>query len=133
MAKLVTLHDANGEVIYPQTISDMDYSTSEQDTGCKWIDGKHIYRKVITVSNPSFSVADHTQAHGISGFSHLVSLTTLFNLGWDTTTWAAADFLAQRGCSMRVDNTYVHWENTNSVVASWTGTLVFIIEYTKTS
>ena len=48
MAKLVTLHDANGEVIYPQTISDMDYSTSEQDTGCKWIDGKKIYRKTIS-------------------------------------------------------------------------------------
>lgn len=47
MAKLVTLHDADGEIIYPQTISDMDYSTSEQDTGCKWIDGKKIYRKTI--------------------------------------------------------------------------------------
>ena len=26
----------------------LDYSTSEQDTGTKWIDGKTIYRKVIT-------------------------------------------------------------------------------------
>lgn len=24
-----------------------DYSTTEQDTGCKWIDGKHIYKKTI--------------------------------------------------------------------------------------
>ena len=133
MAKLVTLHDADGEIIYPQTISDMDYSTSEQDTGCKWIDGKKIYRKVITVSNPSFSVADHSQAHGISGFSRLVNLRTLFNLGLETTVWASADFLAQRGCSMRIDPTYIHWENTNSAIASFTGTLVFIIEYTKTT
>ena len=49
MAKLVTLHDADGEVIYPQTISDMDYSTSEQDTGCKWIDGKKIYKKTLNI------------------------------------------------------------------------------------
>ena len=133
MARLVTLHDADGEVIYPQTISDIDYSTSEQDTGCKWIDGKKIYRKVIKVSNPSFSVADHSQAHGISGFGSLVNLTTLFNLGWETTVWASEGFLAQRGCSMRIDPTYVHWENTNSTIASWTGTLIFIIEYTKTT
>ena len=115
-----------------QSLAD-NYSSTEQNTGSTWIDDKPIYRKVITVSNPSFSVADHTQAHGISGFSHLVSLTTLFNLGWSTTTWAAADFLAQRGCSMRVDTTYVHWENTNSSIANFTGTLVFIIEYTKSS
>lgn len=51
MAKLVTLHDANGEIIYPQTISDMDYSTSEQDTGCKWIDGKKIYKKTISTGS----------------------------------------------------------------------------------
>lgn len=51
MAKLVTLHDADGEVIYPQTISDMDYSTSEQDTGCKWIDGKKIYKKTISTGS----------------------------------------------------------------------------------
>lgn len=47
MARLVTLHDTDGEIIYPQTISDMNYSTSEQDTGCKWVDGKNIYRKTI--------------------------------------------------------------------------------------
>ena len=51
MAKLVTLHDADGEIIYPQTISDMDYSTTEQDTGCKWIDGKKIYKKTISTGS----------------------------------------------------------------------------------
>ena len=47
MARLVTLRDTDGEIIYPQTVSDMDYSTSEQDTGRKWIDGKPIYQKTI--------------------------------------------------------------------------------------
>ena len=70
MAKLVTLHDANGEIIYPQTISDMDYSTSEQDTGCKWIDGKKIYKKTF-----SFTLANAeatTVNHGISNFGLLI-------------------------------------------------------------
>ena len=70
MAKLVTLHDANGEIIYPQTISDMNYSTSEQDTGCKWIDGKKIYKKTF-----SFTLANAeatTVNHGISNFGLLI-------------------------------------------------------------
>lgn len=70
MAKLVTLHDADGEVIYPQTISDMDYSTSEQDTGCKWIDGKKIYKKTF-----SFTLANAeatTVNHGINNFGLLI-------------------------------------------------------------
>ena len=70
MAKLVTLHDADGEVIYPQTISDMDYSTSEQDTGCKWIDGKKIYKK--TFSFTLVNAEATTVNHGISNFGLLI-------------------------------------------------------------
>lgn len=70
MARLVTLHDTNGEIIYPQTISDMDYSTSEQDTGCKWIDGKPIYKK--TVYKSSISSGDIDTAHGISNISKVI-------------------------------------------------------------
>ena len=70
MARLVTLHDANGEIIYPQTISDMDYSTSEQDTGCKWIDGKPIYKKTFsfTLANAEATIVNH----GISNFGLLI-------------------------------------------------------------
>ena len=70
MARLVTLHDADGEVIYPQTISDMDYSTSEQDTGCKWIDGKKIYKKTFSfiLANAEATIVNH----GISNFGLLI-------------------------------------------------------------
>ena len=67
MAKLVTLHDADGEIIYPQSVWDENmipdntvtssmidwttmpgsYSTTEQKTPCTWIDGKPIYKKTI--------------------------------------------------------------------------------------
>lgn len=76
MARLVTLHDTDGEIIYPQTISDMDYSTSEQDTGCKWIDGKPIYKKTINFGAlPNATVKD--VAHGISNLGEVVKLEGL--------------------------------------------------------
>lgn len=71
MAKLVTLHDADGEIIYPQTISDMDYSTYEQDTGCKWIDGKKIYKKTIDIGVlPNASTKQVT--HGIASIGTVI-------------------------------------------------------------
>ena len=79
MAKLVTLHDADGEVIYPQTISDMDYSTSEQDTGCKWIDGKKIYKKTVFFS--SVASGDVNSAHGISDISLVIKHEAFFISG----------------------------------------------------
>lgn len=73
MAKLVTLHDAGGEVIYPQTISDMDYSTSEQDTGCKWIDGKPIYKKTIDIGALPNTTSKNV-AHGISALGIMLDM-----------------------------------------------------------
>ena len=68
MAKLVTLHDANGEIIYPQSVWDKNmipdntvkssmidwttmpgsYSTTEQKTPFTWVNGKPIYKKTIS-------------------------------------------------------------------------------------
>ena len=124
--------DIMDSAVTPAKASFTTYSTAEQEVGT-WFDGKTIYRKVIVASNPDFSVGDHAFPHSISNFDDLISLNTLFNLGWDTAVWAAADFLAQRGCSMRVDRTNIHWENSNSAIANWTGTFVFVIEYTKSS
>ena len=76
MARLVTLHDTDGEIIYPQTISDMDYSTSEQDTGCKWIDGKPIYKKTVHFS--SITSGDVKTAHGISNISLVIKHEAFF-------------------------------------------------------
>lgn len=79
MARLVTLHDTDGEIIYPQTISDMDYSTSEQDTGCKWINGKPIYKK--TVYFASVASGDANSAHGISNISLVIKHEAFFISG----------------------------------------------------
>lgn len=36
-------------------ILDSDYSTEEKPTGATWIDGKPIYRKVISTTTPTFT------------------------------------------------------------------------------
>lgn len=52
----------------------VDYSTSEVDTGVKWIDGKTIYRKVI---NGTISKAGDTSIT-VEGASEITSITPLF-------------------------------------------------------
>lgn len=52
----------------------VDYSTSEVDTGIKWIDGKTIYRKVI---NGTISKAGDTSIT-VEGASEITSITPLF-------------------------------------------------------
>lgn len=50
-----------------------NYSSSEQDTGYTWVDGKHIYSKTIDVGNlPDTDTS--TISHGISNMSRLVKL-----------------------------------------------------------
>ena len=51
-----------------------DYSTSERDSGMKWIDGKTIYRK--TVSFGSFPATPGTKsvAHGVAGITLIVKI-----------------------------------------------------------
>lgn len=45
-----------------------NYSTSEQATPFKWIDGKTIYKKTIKINNPTINATtDHP--HGISNFA----------------------------------------------------------------
>ena len=110
MARLVTLHDADGEVIYPQTISDMDYSTSEQDTGCKWIDGKKIYKKTIdfgALPNASIKNVDH----GVANIARVVKIDGIISFG--SNTWSNIPLVYQGvdsiyNAEFQVTTTQVH-------------------------
>ena len=110
MAKLVTLHDTDGEVIYPQTSSDMDYSTSEQDTGCKWIDGKKIYKKTIdfgALPNASIKNIDH----GVANIARVVKIDGIISFG--SNTWSNIPLVYQGvdsiyNAEFQVTTTQVH-------------------------
>ena len=53
-----------------------DYSTTEVDTGFKWIDGKTIYKKTVsTGALPNNSTK--TVSHGISGIDSVVSISSV--------------------------------------------------------
>ena len=95
------------------------YSTDEQVIG-KWIDGKPVYRKVVTLSTAKY--IDGTSpsiSHGISNIDRTISCRAL-NTGNDT-----------------VD---VYWHNTkNATSGSFyssdgiDGVKILIFEYTKTT
>ena len=103
MAKLVTLHDADGEVIYPQSVWDENmipdntvkssmidwstmpgsYSTTEQKTPFTWIDGKPIYKKTIDFGSlPNNSTKN--VAHGISNLGDLIDIRGTTKTSWGT-------------------------------------------------
>lgn len=71
MARLVTLHDTDGEIIYPQAILEDNYSTTEQKTGSTWIDGKHIYKKTFSFTTSGSNTSTPVQ-HGISNLDAVV-------------------------------------------------------------
>lgn len=58
----------------------LDYSTTEEDTGTKWIDGKSIYRKTVNIGSLP-NATTKTITHNISGFGLLVKLEGCFTNG----------------------------------------------------
>lgn len=58
----------------------IDYSTDEQETGDKWIDGKKRYRKTVNLGNISFGGADYNlrTSYGINFDKLWVDLTGSF-------------------------------------------------------
>lgn len=52
------------------TLPDNKYSTDEQDTGQKWIDGRPIYRKVVRGTVNMTGNSTSKLAHGIQGLTN---------------------------------------------------------------
>lgn len=51
----------------------VDYSTDEQDTGLKWIDGSSIYCKTVDMGTSNNATgASYSANHGIGSFSHII-------------------------------------------------------------
>lgn len=55
----------------------LDYSTEEQDTGIKWIDGSTIYQK--TVYSAGGTTGEITISHGISNLEHCIYAEGFFH------------------------------------------------------
>ena len=105
-----------------------DYSTEEQLTGKRWIDGKPIYQKTIIIDNPS-SAVDAPYAHGISNFKHLIYSYAVYTRS-DGVEYAEPIFINNSYCrTCSVDSTNMIISATGNVYTQVRVT----IQYTKTT
>jgi hypothetical protein len=107
-----------------------DYSTTEQNTGRLWIDGKTIYRKEINLGSLP-NATPGSIAHGISNLSTVVSLSGFATNGTVFLPLPLArynNFASQIGLFANTTNIVVEPGNDRT---AYTGYVV--IEYTKTS
>lgn len=98
-----------------------DYSTTEIDTGKRWIDGKKIYRKVLQPSN--IGTAFSTGVNNIDTFMFDVSHSYIY---YDNNIVFASD-----RAKFKYDKTNNTIQTEEAALATWSG--VITIEYTKSS
>ena len=115
-----------------QSIKDAEvYSTSETNTGKKWIDGKTIYRKVIKTTKANIESA--INALSIDTPTYFYGLAdTKYGYAWEANTY----YPDEAGYS-----NWYHWSQTTPRVISWqfqkyyenNNNVLAILEYTKTT
>lgn len=113
------------------------YSTEETFTGKYWIDGKKIYRKVISVSNREISNATLIST-GVSNLKDLISLNGVY---YNATYKTKVPYPLLQNTGTVINCTYL--ENANGSYISFVGNETysaspdrihtFILEYTKTT
>lgn len=72
--------ETNETIVALRPQADIDYSTSETDTGKLWIDGKNIYRKCWYDTMPAAVNTSKTINHGITGIDRVISLHGFINV-----------------------------------------------------
>lgn len=117
--------------VVAQLNEERSYSTSEVNTGAKWIDGKPIYRKVVDFGYLPNNVSK-TVAHGISGISSVIQTYGIIrNTRLDY--WLPLPF------SSKTSTNVVGLSIVGSNIQITTGadrteeTAIVILEYTKTT
>lgn len=77
------LKNRKGDIIIPVTDLMSDYSTSEVNTGCKWIDGKPIYKKTLVCPNVPIGEKDYN--HGVSNMGLVIKYEGFCKINNNTT------------------------------------------------
>ncbi len=106
-----------------------NYSTTEQNTGRLWIDGKTIYRKVVNLGSLTNAVPKSV-AHGITNISTVTSLTGIATDGTYFLPLPLArynNFASQIGLFMDTTNIIIEPGSNRTTFTGFA-----IIEYTKT-
>lgn len=126
--KLIVSTLKNYLLIITQNSNLANYSTSEVNTGMKWIDGKTIYRKVVDFGALP-NASSKTVNHGISGLSEVIFASAIVCV---SNTWTPLNYATQDGLQyvnfFRVEPTVVM---IRTGVDRSTSKAKIIIEYTK--
>ena len=108
----------------------VDFSTSEVNTGVKWIDGKTIYRKVIDVGPLPNSGTEDTP-HGIANLDSVISAAGFCDNGsGNYRPIGYVPDLSNSGISIQIAGSYVRIKTSISYT-TYSGFV--ILEYTKTT
>ena len=124
---------SNGEKV--STYQPLDYSTSEQNTGQKWIDGKPIYQKVFSSSvGTSDGVTSISSGIPTGVLDNIVTITGFIRwdgIGsvWRHTVPSLYNEQAYGGYFNTTDNTY-RFSRLGNI--GYTATVTMTIRYTKT-
>lgn len=124
----------NGNDVYEEFISkdNLDnYSTEEQKTGT-WIDGRYLYRKVITYNQYLNKDIVISIPHNIENFKTLVKISA--NMEWEDGFYPFPTHYENQQNEIVVNSIDKTNINITSYGENWGAqTLYFILEYTKTT
>lgn len=109
----------------------MDYSTTEINTGAKWIDGSAIYKKTINIGTVNAN-SSAVIAHGISSFATFIKSEAWGSFGTPSTAyfWFSIPWSGSNHISLTVDETNVTVASTigNNITSCYV-----TLYYTKSS
>lgn len=114
----------------------IDYSTTEQNTGLKWIDGKDIYQIVVSDTMPDAVTEGTTvmkQVSAVSGIDTIVSMAaTIKN---SSTNYIALPYVTDSTSSAKVqyDTGNGYLKLYNAILNFNSAPVNVILQYTKTS
>lgn len=124
------VQDGNMSAVTSNAVADaISYSTTEQKTGGKWIDGKPIYRRVVSCGALPNNTAKSV-AHNIANIEWIVKYNGMASNGNE---WLQlpASYYSDAAIGLSANDTYITLRPYSNRTA-YTTTLV-TIEYTKTT
>lgn len=114
-----------GWIDAPEGYTPPNYSTSEQKTGQKWIDGKDIYFKTYVVNNVSSNPSDWVLIDTISGVDEIINSNDTFKFTSSNITYGA--YYVSTSYRHATNGLYYYIRE----IGSGTGDLRTTIYYTK--
>ena len=118
----------------PSSSYDLDYSTTEKDTGKKWIDESPIYQKTYVVTPEDVIFSSYTSIpHGISNLGKIIGYNGFIKYSSDYRTFPSVSNNTSYDAGMSDYSLRNFGISFGSSTLSGIENLTFTVEYTKTT